>query len=148
MKSTILFSILFLVASANGQNDRRFIKPNPGITTQKHLPISAAVLVDHTLYVSGVIAHPEKLSKGISAEEETREAMETLKGILEGAGLTIDDVVSVQIFCTDLALYDDFNRVYSSFFHNENYPARAVIGVSKLNFGAHLELMAIAVGKH
>ena len=148
MKPAVLLSIVLVTAVAGAQDNRKFIKPETGIATQKHLPFSSAVLVDHTLYVSGVIARSEDLTKGISAEEEKREAMDKLQGILKHSGFTMADVVSVQIFCTDMGFYDDFNRVYSSYFHDEKYPARAFIGVSKLNFGAHLELMATAVAKH
>jgi enamine deaminase RidA (YjgF/YER057c/UK114 family) len=58
----------------------------------------------------------------------------------------MDDVVSVQVFCTDLALYDAFNRVYSGYFHG-NFPGRAFIGVAKLLFGAHFEVAAVAIKK-
>jgi 2-iminobutanoate/2-iminopropanoate deaminase len=63
---------------------------------------------------------------------------------LEKGGLTMDDLVSVTIYCTDLDLYDKFNAVYRTYFH-EHFPARAFIGVAKLVRGAHLEIAAVAV---
>ena len=53
--------------------------------------------------------------------------MDQVKQTVESAGLSMDDVVSMQIFCTDLKLYDTFNAVYSTYFHG-NYPARAFSG--------------------
>lgn len=43
--------------------------------------------------------------------------------------MTMDDVVSVQVFCTDLALYDTFNTVYRNYFMR-GFPARAFLGAS------------------
>jgi 2-iminobutanoate/2-iminopropanoate deaminase len=54
------------------------------------------------------------------------------------------DLVSVTVYCTDLDLYDKFNAVYRSYFH-DNYPARAFIGVSKLVRGAHFEIAGVAI---
>lgn len=56
----------------------------------------------------------------------------------------MDDVVSVQVFCTNLRYYDAFNRVYATYFHGR-YPARAFIGVAGLLFGARYEVMGIAI---
>ena len=58
----------------------------------------------------------------------------------------MDDVVSVQVFCTDLGLYQSFNSVYSKYFH-EDFPARTFVGVNKLLFGARVEVNAIAVAR-
>jgi 2-iminobutanoate/2-iminopropanoate deaminase len=58
--------------------------------------------------------------------------------------MTMDDIVSLQVFCSDLANYDAFNGVYKNYFHGD-YPARAFVGVDKLLFGARYELMGSAV---
>jgi 2-iminobutanoate/2-iminopropanoate deaminase len=72
--------------------------------------------------------------------------MEGIKKTVEAAGFTMDDLVSVQIFCTDLNLYDAFNAVYKTYFHGE-YPARAFIGADKLLRSARYEVMGIAIKK-
>ena len=72
--------------------------------------------------------------------------MEQLKQSLEKAGMTMDDVVSVQVFCIDLANYQAFNSVYSKYFH-EDFPARTFVGVNKLLFGARFEVNAVAVAR-
>ena len=53
-------------------------------------------------------------------------------------------LVYVEVYCTDLKLYGSFNKAYGSFFHKP-YPARDFIGVKDLLFGAHFEVMGIAV---
>jgi 2-iminobutanoate/2-iminopropanoate deaminase len=64
---------------------------------------------------------------------------------VEAAGFKMEDLVSVQIFCTDLSLYATFNTVYRSYFH-DHFPARAFVGVDKLVVsGAHFEVMGTAV---
>jgi hypothetical protein len=50
------------------------------------------------------------------------------------------------VFCTDLATYDTFNRVYSTYFHG-HYPARAFVGINALLFGVRYELMGVAAGQ-
>jgi 2-iminobutanoate/2-iminopropanoate deaminase len=56
----------------------------------------------------------------------------------------MDELVLVQVYCTDLDLYGTFNEVYRTYFH-QHFPARAFIGASKLVRGAHFEIMGTAV---
>jgi enamine deaminase RidA (YjgF/YER057c/UK114 family) len=58
--------------------------------------------------------------------------------------MTMDDLVSVQVFCSDVTNFDAFNGVYRTYFHG-NFPARAFVGSGKLLFGARYEVMGIAV---
>lgn len=118
------------------------------LATERNLPFSSGVTVGETLYIAGTIGvDASSANKAISAEEEARLAMNQVKQVVEQAGMTMDDVVSVQVFCTDLANYDAFNRVYRTYFHGK-YPARAFVGVNHLLFGARYELMGIAVRSH
>jgi 2-iminobutanoate/2-iminopropanoate deaminase len=115
------------------------------LAVQRSLPFSSAVLVGDTLYIAGTTGvSPESSKKPLTAEEEARSVMDQIKQVVEQSGMNMDDIVSVQVFCPDLANYDAFNRVYSTYFHGK-YPARAFVGVSKLLFGARYEVMGIAV---
>ena len=58
--------------------------------------------------------------------------------------MTMDDLVFVQLFSSDVADYDAFNSVYRTYFTQE-YPARAFIGVGTLLFNARFEMQSIAV---
>ena len=58
--------------------------------------------------------------------------------------MTMDDLVSVQFFCSDVSHYVAFNEVYKTYFKKE-YPARAFIGSGKLLFDARFEVQGIAV---
>ena len=109
------------------------------------LPFSDAVLAGDTLYVAGHIgidAHSGNVPA--DPDSEARQVMDAVKHTVEAAGLRMDDLVSVTVFCTDLALYDKFNAVYRGYFHG-HYPARAFIGADKLVRGAHFEVLGIAL---
>jgi 2-iminobutanoate/2-iminopropanoate deaminase len=109
------------------------------------LPFSDAALAGDTLYLGGHIGIDPQSGKAASdPDTEARLMMEALQQTLRRAGLTMDDLVSVTVFCTDLKLYDAFNAVYSGYFHG-HYPARAFIGASELVRGAHFEIMGVAI---
>ncbi len=69
--------------------------------------------------------------------------MESIKAVLAKEGMTMDDLVSVTVFCTDMSLYPTFNKVYVKSFR-QPFPARAFIGVKELVLGAHFEIMGVA----
>jgi 2-iminobutanoate/2-iminopropanoate deaminase len=144
MKHIILAVYLFLAVAASAQGDRTFVKSK--LAAERHLPFSSAVLVGNTLYVAGTTVDPDKLAAGLSPEQEATQLMEQVKQTVEKAGLTMDDVVSVQVFCTDLGLYETFNSSYRNYFH-ENFPARTFLGVAKLLFGTRFEVNVIAVAR-
>src|SRR5438067_3730207 len=114
----IVISVLFLVlCAAAGAADRKYIvKPRPADT--KALPFSDGVLVGNTLYIAGHIGLDPKTGQGpADAEQEAKLVMEGVKATVEQAGLTMDDIVSVQVFCADLKYYETFNNVYKTYFH-------------------------------
>ena len=140
-----LGAALFILATSQGlaQEARRYIAPRTPADTAA-IPFSGAVLAGNTLYLSGKIGlTPDRKVPG-SAAEEARLVLDDVKATLAAAGMTMDDLVSVQIFCSDVSHYDAFNRVYRTYFTRE-FPARAFIGSGTLLFGARFEVQAIAV---
>ena len=108
-------------------------------------PYSDGVLVGNTLYLAGRLGLDPKTGKvPEDLEQEIRLLLDGIKATLGEAGMTMDDLVSVQVFCPDLSLYDKFNAVYRSYF-TKDFPARAFIGSGPLLRGAHFEAQAIAV---
>jgi reactive intermediate/imine deaminase len=108
-------------------------------------PFSDAVLVGDTLYLAGRLGFvPGTRQIPASAEEEARNVLDQFKAVLAEAGMTMDDLVSVQVFCSDVSLFDTWNKVYPTYFGKE-LPARAFIGSGPLLFGARFEMQAIAV---
>lgn len=147
MKRRMMLGVMLLVCCvAVGASDRKYVV-KPRSTDRKSLPFSEAVLAGNTLFVAGHIGlDPKTDMPPASAEEEARLVMEGIKQTVESAGFTMDDVVSIQVFCTDLRLYDTFNAIYKTYFHGD-YPARAFVGADKLLRGGRYEVMGIAVKK-
>jgi reactive intermediate/imine deaminase len=113
-------------------------------TVRASLPFSDAVWHGDTLYLSGHIGlDPTTGRPGATPEEEARLVLDGIKRTLEAAGLTMDDLVSVQIFCSDVSLFERFNSVYRTYFKDE-FPARAFLGSGPLLFGARFEVQGIA----
>jgi reactive intermediate/imine deaminase len=108
-------------------------------------PFSDAVLVGDTLYLAGRIGFvPGTRQVPSTPEEEARILLDDYKKVLAEAGMTMDDIVSVQVFCSDVKLFDQWNKVYPAYF-GKDLPARAFIGSGPLLFGARFEMQAIAV---
>ena len=108
------------------------------------LPFSDAVMVGNTLYLAGKIGiDPETGKPPADVEEEIRLVLDGIKKTLAAAEMTMDDLVSVQVFCPDLTLYDKFNEVYRTYF-TKNFPARAFIGSGPLLRGGRFEVQGIA----
>lgn len=109
------------------------------------IPISDAVLVGDTLYLSGNGGIDlETMEVPEDPKEEAKLLMENVKRTLALADMTLEDLVSVTIYCPDLSLFGQFNEVYRSYFDGD-YPARAFVGSGKLLFGMRFEIQAIAV---
>jgi len=119
---------------------RQYICSNPD------LPFADAVLVDgRTLYFSGRIGLLEgQFAVPESVEEEAHLLMKDLGKVLALVGMTMDDLVQLQVFCPDVGLWQRFNAVYRTYFTGQ-LPPRAFLGSGKLLFDARFELIGIAV---
>lgn len=69
--------------------------------------------------------------------------LDGVRSVLTESGLEMNDLVYVQIFCSDVSLFDKFNQVYQQYFSGD-LPARAFIGSGPLLFGARFEVIGIA----
>jgi reactive intermediate/imine deaminase len=136
-----LISAVF--ADLSAQEVRRYILPRYA-TDSTALTFSGAVLVGNTLYLSGTIGLDENQQVPSTPEAEARLVLNNMQSTLEAAGMTMDDLVSVQVFCSDVAHYAAFNAVYRTYF-TEEFPARAFLGAGTLLFEARFEVQGIAV---
>lgn len=108
-------------------------------------PYSQAVKFNNLVFISGQIAiNPEKNSL-IDGDIilQTRQVIENIKSILENAASSLEKVLKVTIFITNMKDFDKINQVYSEYF-SESLPARACVEVSNLPKGAKIEIEAIA----
>jgi 2-iminobutanoate/2-iminopropanoate deaminase len=110
-----------------------------------NLPFSSAVIVGNTAYLCGHIGfEPGTLSVPADLDDEIHAMMSSLRETLTRASLTMNDLVSVQVFCCDISLFDRFNKIYVTYFKYP-FPTRAFIGSGPLLCGAHFEIQGIAV---
>jgi len=143
LRAVVFVFLLVAISSVADDSDRKHIVLKS--TAQLKLPFSDAVLVGNTLYVAGHLGlDPATGKPPADIQEEVKLALDGIKEVVGQAGMSMDDVVSVQVFCSDLTLYDTFNTVYRTYFHDP-YPARAFLGSGALLRGAHFEIMATAV---
>lgn len=109
------------------------------------LPFSDGVLVGDTLYLAGKIGiDPQTGKPPEDIEKEIRLLLDGMKTTLAAADMTMDDLVSVQVFCPDLSFYEKFNEVYRTYF-TKDFPARAFIGSGPLLRGGRFEVQGVAV---
>lgn len=98
-----------------------------------------------TFYMSGHIGLDAATKKPpADAEQEARMMLDAFRETLSRAKLDMDDLVFVQVFCSDVSLFEKFNAVYRTQFAKE-FPARAFLGSGPLLFGARFEIQGIAV---
>jgi 2-iminobutanoate/2-iminopropanoate deaminase len=108
------------------------------------LPFSDAVLVSGTLYISGRIGiDPITGNAPSDVNEELNFLFEGFSAVLTEAGMGWDDLVWVQVFSTDLGLWDRFNAEYVKHF-KKGFPARAFLSSALLR-NARFEMMGIAI---
>ena len=106
---------------------------------------SAAVMAGDTLYISGMVdLDPVTGKPPPNPTVGAKLILDRMKQTVEQAGMSMDDLVWVQVFAADLHTYAAFNEVYRSYFKGP-LPARAFIGAGSLLAGAHFEVMGIAV---
>lgn len=136
-------ALTLITAGSLSAHEERSYVDGRSATDENVPPFSGAVMAGNTLYVSGSLGLIDGKVPADPADE-ARAVMDAVKSNVEAAGLTMDDIVQVQIFCSDVAHYGAFNAVYRTYFSKE-FPARAFIGSGKLLFDARFEVMAIAV---
>jgi len=109
------------------------------------LPFSDGVLVGDALFLSGRIGiDPQTMHAAADVQEEIRLMLDGVRATLEAAVMTMDNLVYVQVYCTDLSLYGIFNTAYRKYF-GKDLPARAFLGAASLLRGARFEMQAIAM---
>lgn len=124
------------------KTERRYINlPN----RRGNLPFSDAVITGDTIYIAGRIGFkPGTTQIPDDPAEEARHMLDGVRSVLTESGSGMNDLVYVQIFCSNVSLFDTFNQVYRQYFSGD-LPARAFIGSGPLLFGARFEFIGIAV---
>ena len=105
---------------------------------------SQAVRVGTTVYLSGQIPLDPKTMEIVPGDIEQHivQVFENLKAVAEAAGATLDQIVKLNIFLTDLGNFALVNEVMARYF-SQPYPARAAVGVASLPKAVAVEMDAI-----
>ncbi|EHR41445.1 MULTISPECIES: RidA family protein [Alishewanella] len=102
---------------------------------------SQAVKIGTTVYLSGQIPLVPATMQMVSEDftEQTHQVFKNLSAVCEAAGGTLNNMVKVNIFLTDLSQFATVNQIMSQYYQ-EPYPARAAVQVSALPRGAQIEI--------
>jgi reactive intermediate/imine deaminase len=107
---------------------------------------SQAVKAGNTVYLSGQIpldpATMQVVEGGFAAE--THQVFKNLKAVVEAAGGSLDQIVKLNAYLTDLGNFATFNEIMGQYF-SQPYPARAAVGVASLPKGVQVEAEAVLV---
>ncbi|MGO1470441.1 MAG: RidA family protein [Tissierella sp.] len=109
-------------------------------------PYSQGAKSGNMIFTSGQLPlNPEngELLTG-DIQEQAKMSLNNVKAILEEAGATLEDVVKVNVFLTDVSKFSLVNEIYGEFFSNHK-PARSCVEVSKLPLNGEIEIEAIAM---
>jgi 2-iminobutanoate/2-iminopropanoate deaminase len=104
---------------------------------------SYGILVDGSLYVSGMGGEDASGKLPETFEAEVQQSLDNIEAVLKAAGMSRDDVVSVQVYLTDGATFQRMNKVYSSFFKDPR-PTRTTVIVAGLVGPGHIEITVTA----
>ncbi len=104
---------------------------------------SQAVRCGNTVYLSGQIGlDPATMEMAAGIEPQIRRVLENLKAVAAASGGSLDDIVRLTVYLTDLKNFARLNEIMATFF-TAPYPARAAVGVASLPRDALVEIDAI-----
>ena len=105
-------------------------------------PYSHAVVANGFVFISGQgPVDPETGTMPDAFVDQVRQTLRNVQTILEAAGTSLDNVVKVNAYVTDLTRFQEFNEVYGEFFQHDP-PARTTVGSSLLGFLVEVDCVA------
>ncbi len=109
-------------------------------------PYSQAIKANGFIFVSGQIPLDPRTQQMVEGDvaRQTERVLENLKGIVEGAGSSLDRVVKTTVYLKDLGDFAAMNEVYGRYF-SSSPPARATVEVARLPKDARVEIELIAL---
>jgi len=106
---------------------------------------SQAVRVGDTVYLSGQIGlDPSTMQMVEGIEAQIHRVFQNLRAVASAADSSLDDLVKLNVYLTDLAHFARVNEIMATYFRAP-YPARAAVGVAALPRGALVEMDGVLV---
>jgi len=109
-------------------------------------PYTPGIVAGDTLYVAGQVGRNKAGEIPQNFEEEVKQTLDNVNAILAAAGLAFEDAVAVQVYLTDMELFQRMNAVYIKYFP-EPRPARTTVGIAKLVGTSRIEITVTAYKK-
>ena len=132
--------LMALGASLALAADKKVILPKGA---ERNAGWSHGILIDGTLYVSGMAGEDAAGKVPNTFEAEMKQSLSNISAVLSETGMSLADVVSVQVYLTDGALFDRMNTVYKATFPDPK-PTRTTVVVAKLVGAGHVEITVTA----
>jgi reactive intermediate/imine deaminase len=106
---------------------------------------SQAVVAGDTIYLSGQIGlDPQTMEMADGFEAQAHRVFANLRAVAAASGGTLNDIVKLTVFLSDLANFGKLNEIMEHYF-TKPYPARSAVGVAQLPRSALIEIDAILV---
>jgi 2-iminobutanoate/2-iminopropanoate deaminase len=112
-------------------------------------PYAQGIVANGLLYTAGQTARDPATGNPVSGDivVQTNRVLDNVEAILKGAGCTLQDVIKVTVFMTDLGDFAKMNEAYAVRFGSHR-PARSTVQVPKLPANAQLEIDVVARVPH
>jgi 2-iminobutanoate/2-iminopropanoate deaminase len=145
MKNLLAVTLFVLASMAAAKEPANVEFLNSGKVYPAGVPLSEAVRVGDTLYLSGQIGIQPGTLKLVPGglKEETAQTLTNIRTTLEAHGFSMRDVIKCTVMLADIALWGEFNEIYKTHF-SAPYPARSALGTSGLALGAQVEVECVA----
>jgi len=114
---------------------------------REKLPFNHVVKAGDTLYLTSQLSC-DLIKGGIlkgSIREQTRNALENIKFLLENANSAMDNIVDVTVYMRNLSDFNDMNNIYRTYFRTGKEPARVVVKAESPLEGIDIEIKVIAL---
>lgn len=134
------FTLALLLAGLSAAAEKKIVQPHG---TKPGGSWSHGILVDGTLYISGMGGEDASGKIPTDFNAEVKQALDNIGAVLEEAGMSPADVVSVQVYLTDLSTFQRMNTVYTAYFKDPR-PTRTTVVVANLVGPGHVEITATA----
>ena len=139
-RSIATVALISLCSSLVLAADKKVILPKGA---ERNAGWSHGILIDGTLYVSGMGGEDAAGKIPAAFEAEMKQSLSNITAVLNEAGMSLADVVSVQVYLTDGALFDRMNTVYKATLPDPK-PTRTTVVVAKLVGAGHVEITVTA----
>ncbi|MBW2146884.1 MAG: RidA family protein [Deltaproteobacteria bacterium] len=108
-------------------------------------PYTQGIRAGDFLFISGQVAFNPETGKLVEGDitAQTHQTLKNIRAIVEAAGGTMDNIVKVNVYLTNIDEFKPFNETYAQYF-GKTPPARCTVEVSRLIPGAVVEIEAIA----